>query len=541
MVNHDILESIMKIDEAIDISREKVCEAMSNVYEKSTHILEYYTGDQIDQFSIFQEDGNETAQLASNDVSFMTFDNSNIIEAIKYFNEARAKILDEDYKKVIKNKTTLSTDIKKIVHTPEWKAGIEKLNQQFNCKLHISHLLGVYLGTSTFPSVAVLNRRNITVSKSKGFQLNGLHMLINIGPDMSYYIPKDPELFGQFITGIILHEIFHNISYVFRSQGVQITSITNSMVSAALSATKPSQMRIVIQNYVDTICSSFNIKLNRKNKKSLVKKIIGVVATGDKPIEDGLDIDEQEKINHRDVRRYKNRLNKIAKEYKSKQTRKMVEKIFMILGNTLGVVKSIMTKDTNTFFSSMMGSMMGIFSLLSTIALARRLYVDHKNVTSKDFEEYYCDLFAAMYKLPIVFRYNFRRNKKIIQTTANAIDKDDLIMIHKAEALLSKTIKDSRPTDSERNYIALKVSKNILENDKGGNLDPSIKKYLQWIIDNFSNVGEIDIDNRHDNRLFDPKEADDIDKHIAAIIDKTNMVVTESDLSWIFDDVVVFG
>ena len=374
MENHDILESIMKIDDVVDISREKVCEAMSNVYEKSNHILEHYTGDQIDQFSIFQEDGNESAQLASNDVSFMTFDNSNIIEAIKYFNEARAKILAEDYEKVIKNKTTLSTNITKIVLTPEWKAGIKKLNQQFNCKLHISHLLGVYLdlGTSTIPAVAVLNRRNITVSKSKGFQLNGLHMLVNIGTDMSYYIPKDPELFGQFITGVILHEIFHNISYVFRSQGVQITSITNSMVSAALSVTKPSQMRIVIQNYVDTICSSFNIKLDRKNKKSLVKKIIGVVATGDKSIEDGLDTDEQEKINHRDVRRYKNKLNKVAKEHKSKQTQKMVEKIFVLLSGTFTVVKSIMTKD-----------IMGIFSLLSTISLARRLYIDHKKDTDR--------------------------------------------------------------------------------------------------------------------------------------------------------------
>lgn len=530
MGNHDILESIMRIDDVVDISREKVCEAMSDVYEKSNHILEHYTGDQIDQFSIFQEDGNESAQLASNDVSFMTFDNSNIIEAIKYFNEARAKILAEDYEKVIKNKTTLSTNITKIVLTPEWKAGIEKLNQQFNCKLHISHLLGVYLGTSTLPAVAVLNRRNITVSKSKGFQLNGLHMLVNVGTDMSYYIPKDPELFGQFITGVILHEIFHNISYVFRSRGVQITSITNSMVSAALSVTKPSQMRIVIQNYVDTICSSFNIKLGRKNKKSLVKKIIGVVATSNKSIEDGLDIDEQEKINHRDVRRYKNKLNKFAKESKSKQTSEIVHQIFLLLSSALTVVRSVMTKN-----------IMGVFSLMATISLARRLYVDHKKNTSKDFEEFYSDLFAAMYKLPVVFRYNFRRNKKIIQTTANAIDKDDLIMIHKAEASLSKAIKDPHPTNSERNYASLKVAKNILENDKGDNLDPSIKKYLQWIIDNFSNVGEIDIDNRYDNRLFDPKEAGDIDKHIATIIDKTNMVVTESDLSWIFDDVVVFG
>lgn len=530
MGNHDILESIMRIDDVVDISREKVCEAMSDVYEKSNHILEHYTGDQIDQFSIFQEDGNESAQLASNDVSFMTFDNSNIIEAIKYFNEARAKILAEDYEKVIKNKTTLSTNITKIVLTPEWKAGIKKLNQQFNCKLHISHLLGVYLGTSTLPAVAVLNRRNITVSKSKGFQLNGLHMLVNVGTDMSYYIPKDPELFGQFITGVILHEIFHNISYVFRSRGVQITSITNSMVSAALSVTKPSQMRIVIQNYVDTICSSFNIKLGRKNKKSLVKKIIGVVAIGDKSIEDGLDIDEQEKINHRDVRRYKNKLNKFAKESKSKQTSEIVHQIFLLLSSALTVVRSVMTKN-----------IMGVFSLMATISLARRLYVDHKKNTSKDFEEFYSDLFAAMYKLPVVFRYNFRRNKKIIQTTANAIDKDDLIMIHKAETSLSKAIKDPHPTNSERNYASLKVAKNILENDKGDNLDPSIKKYLQWIIDNFSNVGEIDIDNRYDNRLFDPKEAGDIDKHIATIIDKTNMVVTESDLSWIFDDVVVFG
>lgn len=531
MTNYGILESITRIDEAMDVSRQKVCESMSNVYEKSNLILEHYNGDQIDQFSIFQEDGNESAQLANNDVSFMTFDNSNIIEAIKCFNEARAKVLAKDYDKVIKDKTTLSTNITKIVHTPEWKAGITKLNQQFNCKLHISHLLGVVVGTSTVHTVAVLNRRNITVSKSKGFQLNGLHMLVNIGTDMSYHIPKDPELFGQFITSMILHEVFHNISYVFRSRGVQITSITNSMISAALSATKPSQVRIVIQNYVDTICSSFNIKLNRKNKKGLVKKIIGAVVTSDKSIKDELDIDEQGKIHHRDVRRYKNKLNKSAKDHTAKQRQKLVSKIFAIMYGMMTVGKSVMTGDV----------LNGVISFLSVITVSNRLYKDHENARSKTFEEFYSDLFAAMYKLPVVFRYNFRRNKKIIQATANAIDKDDLIMIHKAELSLSKAIKDPHPTNSERNYAALKAAKNILENDKGDNLDPSIKKYLQWIIDNFSKVGEIDIDNRYDSRLFDPKEADDIDKHIARIIDKTNMVVTESDLSWIFDDVVVFG
>jgi hypothetical protein len=64
-------------------------------------------------------------------------------------------------------------------------------------------------------------------------------------------------------------------------------------------------------------------------------------------------------------------------------------------------------------------------------------------------------------------------------------------------------------------------------------LDPAIKKYLEWVVETFSGSLDINIDDEYTKSTFDPKTAEDLDRHIDALINRANIHVTESDLSWL--------
>jgi hypothetical protein len=89
------------------------------------------------------------------------------------------------------------------------------------------------------------------------------------------------------------------------------------------------------------------------------------------------------------------------------------------------------------------------------------------------------------------------------------------------------------PTISERNQAAVKYAKKTL--DSKVKLDPAIKKYLEWIVSNYSKTLDMDIDEVYSKGTFDPKTAEDLDKHIEKLIGSANIHVTESDLSWLDD------
>ena len=91
----------------------------------------------------------------------------------------------------------------------------------------------------------------------------------------------------------------------------------------------------------------------------------------------------------------------------------------------------------------------------------------------------------------------------------------------------------SYPTMMERNYTGVRIAKNLLEN--GDDLDPSIKKYCQWIVDNFSSTLDTDIGEIYNQNTFDPKTADDLDTHLQQLIDKNSIVLSESFVTWIGD------
>ena len=89
------------------------------------------------------------------------------------------------------------------------------------------------------------------------------------------------------------------------------------------------------------------------------------------------------------------------------------------------------------------------------------------------------------------------------------------------------------PTMNERNQAAVKYAKKTLESK--AKLDPEIKKYLEWIVSNYSKTLDMDIDEIYSKGTFDPKTAEDLDSHIEKLIGSANINVTESDLSWLSD------
>ena len=91
------------------------------------------------------------------------------------------------------------------------------------------------------------------------------------------------------------------------------------------------------------------------------------------------------------------------------------------------------------------------------------------------------------------------------------------------------------PTISERNQSAVKYAKKTL--DSKVKLDPAIKKYLEWIVANYSKTLDMDIDEIYSKGTFDPKTAEDLDNHIEKLIGSANINVTESYQAWV-DDLV---
>ena len=102
--------------------------------------MENYTNDDLfENFDIFNEQSIifvENAPVAVEGLSHLKFDNTHILNAIRLFNEARNKFPDDDNK----------VRVLKLIKTKEFKQGIKELEQQFQCKLIISGLMGMMTG-----------------------------------------------------------------------------------------------------------------------------------------------------------------------------------------------------------------------------------------------------------------------------------------------------------------------------------------------------------------------------------------------------------
>lgn len=474
-----------------------------------------------------KDDNDKKKKIRVEDIKYMKFDNTEIIKAIEYFNKARG---DQD------NVRNGKMDLNKFINNPNYEKAINCLNKQFDCRINLRFFetkKGKYENTGT----AIYNdlKKKMTISKSKGFQLGGLP--IDIETYNHYFennSPKDIELFGQTLVSTICHEIFHNISYVMRHENAKMGMSLAMTLDVASNVSSMKERRIIITNYVDSIEElGGNKVINKLAKKKLIKQLmtLSTVQNNEPLVIDmqksvGKDAESSDRYIDNLIKKYKKEIKKVkpsAKKY-----------ILPVVATGASILAATLAPGSIMFTSAIygFGTIMGIYTLGNAAVDATLLSVKKVYDKSNLYEEYYCDLFSAMYKLPKFFFVGPSKKKYV----TNDFNDEKVNELAKLEKEYYEAIFASYPTDMERTHAGVKIAKQLLEEK---DLDPAIKKYCTWIVDNFSNIEKSDIKEIYNKTTFDPKEAEDLDKHLQDLITDNNLVLTESFKQWLMDSTIM--
>lgn len=464
--------------------------------------------------------------LTAANIQHMRFDNTKIIDAIKMLNAAFDKIYGD-------NENIKSINPQMLMHTREWKEAIHDLEYQFNCILEVNHVASSESNAETYQYYGTRFPR-IKISRSKGFQLN--HMEINIdikGKFLDELIQKkDKTLFGQSLISVFLHEIFHNIIYAIECYNSSFIATMSSTMMLATSTSSVKSRRTIFTNYVNAIQTFDGKKLSRAGKRKMVKDLLYISSVQYnsemlKKVQEDIDSGKIEK--NTDVEAYIKKLEKACNadqrmmEKNSKKAKSLVRRVIHGITSTLTFISTICMFTVNALFAvpflvfGAMSLMSGHGMTLEEYNKCLKRYLNHPNKT-----EFYCDLFAGIYNLPNTFLLGPPGKNGV---RANDIDKEQLKKLSELEKEISQRFFSTYPTDEERCYASLQIAKKAL--DSGIELDPSIKEYLEWIVKNYSNLDEIGIQENHNQHVFNPEEAENLDEHIQRIIDEGNVKVVE--------------
>lgn len=458
----------------------------------------------------------ESENPTSSGIEHMKFDNTNILKAIKLMNMVRAKQGSVHREHL---------DIASIVNDPNYQKAIDCLNKQFNMRLNVRWISKEKVSNAATVQMDDV-KTHLTISKSKGFQLGGLPIdVFVIGPFIEKYGPSDPELFGQHLISTLCHEIFHNIIQVIGSVQLEFHStlaITMSMCDDIPSA---KIRRKLITNFVNSIDEIQGVKLDRRTRKALIKNYtyLSAIAHDTKALKEYNDnITDTDKIIDRKI----DGLKRLVRRGNSKANpiRFAIASACIV---TLGIL-GLISGNVGAGIIAMAAETVLILPRAHKHDKYEKIRNAYKAGDIQNYQEYWCDLFAMMYSLPPTFFFD--KNHRI---TFNDVPIDKLKEYNDLEREAYSLLIASYPTTAERNYASLKYAKKILSS--GVKLDPSIKKYLEWIVDNNKNLEKLDIENIYNKATFDPKEVEDLDRHIDTLISgaKNPISITEYDLSWL--------
>lgn len=452
------------------------------------------------------------------DVQHMKFDNKNLLQAIKYFNEARAEQKDVPNGEL---------NIEQFMNNKNYQKGVDCLNKQFNIHLNIR-----FFSTKDKISNASTPLYNdikpkLTISKSKGFQLGGLAIDVFVINDMlTDEAPKDISLFGQHFASTLCHEFFHNIMCVLTNSRAEFTASLTTTLEIAQTLPTAKSRRAIISNFVKSIDDFNGIKLNAISRRAIIKHltVMSTIAHDEAALNAyaktvATSPSEIDTI----IAKFESRVTKMRKKAYNGGNGALIFAGLIVVG---GLIGSLATMNPSVGMACTAVAL----SLAVPTALikdARKQALEEvKRGSIKDLEEHWCDMFASMYNVPTTFFLGFGKMFNPVDATTQQIKKwNDL------EREFMQLSFGTYPTLMERNHAAVKCAKKALESDV--KLDPSIKKYLEWVVETFSGSLDINIDDEYTKSTFDPKTAEDLDRHIDALINRANIHVTESDLSWL--------
>lgn len=465
------------------------------------------------------DESKDKGSVDTSKLKHMRFDNSHLMKAIDLFNEAFNKVhpeesFDSKYDHV---------NTEALMDTSEWKQAVREIESQFKISLNISWLKNRTTNCFTWIDDSKW-RPKLVISKSKGFQLGGMDIMIGIAGQMldQGVAQKDRKNFGQTIMGLFLHEIFHNIAAMLRFYDFDFISSMSSTMMLAGATNSVKARRIIFSNFAKSVNGIGGKKLNLFQRKKLVRQMLYASTLQDdakraaevrKRLTDGCTPEDiEDYIKHAQA--------KIDNTKKELEKNKTVSR--KILAGLL-IVGGIAVACTVILFP--IGQMMFNKGLSYTITPEQFQSFMKEYIEHPDKEEYYCDMFAGIYNLPPAFLMG--GNGITRGMTPNEVDEDLLKRLSAVEKELYQMMFASYPTDAERGYAAYKIAKNALKEKKA--LSPECKDYLEWIVKNYSKLEDAGIEENYNQATFNPKECEDLDEHIQRIIDKSSSVqVTES-------------
>jgi hypothetical protein len=511
---HDISSRINESAYFIDL--------MDKFYGTTTlgyDLLQSQGFDYVDKTHAMIQEGDTPKGPSSADLKHMRFDNKKIMQAIELINAAKLELAIEN------------PQPKDIYRHPKFKQAIRCLDEQFDCKIIIRafDLKDDKGHTVTDGSTVSMNDlpQKITISKSKGFQLHGTPIEIDLAGEVFQWNPASKNnMFGQSVVSLMLHEIWHNISHSLERENGEFIFTISSAVMLASSTDNVKNRRVIISKCVESISSMSDRKINRFTKRRLVRQMLAVVSMKHSEAEvKKLGEVAAETGNLEDLDKYMDAMEKFInandptknKKKKPGIGKKIVGSAIFIVGAIMIFTKVLAPLGVLLAFT---GGNIGVFGMAESMFDQEQKDQMVEWLQKVDKDEYYADLFASMYKLPPVF--GLGPNAKF---TANSINKERLDRLIKLDRELGRVIMDPHPSDEERAYAAVTVAKKMLSS--GEKLDPAIKKYNEWIVANYSSIKDSEIKDVS-SEIFDAKECEDLDTHLQNIVDGNNITVTES-------------
>lgn len=458
--------------------------------------------------------------VKSKDINYMKFDNKEITEAIRCFNEARG-----EQPKAGKGEFS----IQQFIESPKYNEGVKHLEKQFDCHLSIYWVRPEEhpdVNSAMSEVVPEMYIKKLTISKSKGFQLSGMPIqiyIVNKAIDESMTTSTNIKLFGQFMCALLCHEIFHNIVNAIRINNSMFMFTLESAMTKAAMTDDPEKKKIIFDRYARTITKTDKGIVSAIERKKLVESLCKMSQLAENKaalnkLQNGL----------KDNASTTDQVDQLLKDYEdsvaiTKQYHnKMIERGKKYQKNNKTSTRVVGILLTCTIIGAPIGiTMLGSVGKKNKIGYEyMKQFENYLKTTNK--EEYYCDLFASMYNLPPTFT----TGSKVRSLTANMMDTDQVKRIAEMEGWLHNFFQTNYPTESERNYSAYIVAKNVLKNPKG--IPKEYVDYCQWIVDNYSNIDKSGIDKNYRKHAFNPDESKDLNKHVQNVIDKNKITLTES-------------
>lgn len=459
-------------------------------------------------------ESDESSKDEVSDIKHMRFDNSHIMEAVRCFNDALTEAMPD----VTEGSTV---DAYKVMHTTKWKEGVRHIEDQFDCSLRVRYDADKNQRANAYTRIDYSEwRPKLKISKSKGFQLGGLDINITFaGNIMNTFVAKrDKTLFGQSVISVMLHEIHHNIVQMLRQYDDEFMATMSSAMMIASSLNSVKDRKKVISQYVNSITSFDGKKLGIIGKQRIIRELTAISTmqfTEKEVIELKKQIQNSDDQGNTEIEEWIKKLETIIDKQNAKLERNgSIKGKFM---HGLFLTLAILTWWTGIGLL-IFGSLAADFSMTpEKLEKWMKDYLSHP-----DKEEYYCDLFAGIYQLPVtwLFGKNFTKGQR-----ANDINEENLKKLTELENELNKRAFSTYPSDQERAYAGYLIAQKLLENK---DITKEAKEYAQWIVDNYSNLEKTGIRENYNQATFNPAEAEDLDAHIQRIIDHGRVTVTEA-------------